>query len=294
MTPLEALVHDSLLDWLDTEGRPLGESASPLWDGEGERACPFAGSRRGRPMNTAALAQVLAHREQALAALRAASGPTAGDAWLATCALRWAPLFGPRPVPATDAATFKTVLGITRPLTSWLLLSPGSAGEPLHTLVPPGTVVDRLEHEGWLHGSRQVCAAPPERIVEAWEALVVPDTPEIDTTGALVASGLWAVLGQTRSLLRQGVLHEVPGWSPVASPQPGWPAVTHLLAARGPGSLVREVPRFEPRWARHVWVDVPPALDALVTACEQSRTLSDLDGAWAAFVHALPAAWTAT
>ncbi|MCB9673974.1 MAG: hypothetical protein H6737_02600 [Alphaproteobacteria bacterium] len=279
-----ALVDDALLDWRDVTGRWLGESAAAGWDPAPDevRPCPFAGSRRGEPMNAGALAQVTAGWSGVLAALTACSGPTAAHAWRATCRLRWAPLWAGPPVAAPTAAAFKTALGLNRPLTSWLLLAPGAASRPLAALVPPDRVVARLEAEGWLHGQHQVCAGPPGHIEAAWAALCAsrPPDPHPADDAALVVSALWAVLGATRRLLRDGVLHEVPGWSPVATPRADWPESARLLLARGPGALVREVPHFEPAWALHVWEAVPPPLAALVDRCERAPCLADLDAAW--------------
>ena len=138
MTPAErfdAFLHDHLLDWPDTEGRWLGETAAAGFRTAEEDVapCPYAGRAGG--MNAAALRQVNRHWPTVLDTLGAWSGPTAGAAWRATCRGRWAPLWHARPLPGPVAATFKTALGLHRPLTAWLLASPGAAAAPLHDLV---------------------------------------------------------------------------------------------------------------------------------------------------------------
>jgi len=289
---LEAFVEDAALDWLDETGRPLGERASAHWDGvvaRGEGAlatCPYADRRRGSPMNVSALAQVQRHWPAVLDALSAHGGPTAAAAWRATCRLRWSPLWGPRPVPSVVAATFKTALGLNRPLTAWLLQHPGAAAEPLHQLIDPQELLVRLDAEGWLHGQHLVCSAPPGMLRASWTALHSDHRAQPHPADAAVAwvCGLWAVLGATRRLLRRGVLDEVPGWSPVADPRPDWPLVARWLGARGPGALVREVARFPPRLVLRLWDDEPPALVTLVDEAERADTLRGLDEAWARYL----------
>ena len=281
---LQQLIDDALLDWRDTEGRLLGERHGVGFGDEGHRPCPYGDSRRGRPMNRAAWGQVVRYWEGAVAALRAHGGPTAAHAWRACCRLRWAPLWGPQPVPVEDAVAFKTALGLERPLSSWLLLEPGAARRPLHALCAPNALVERLDAEGWLHGQASVCPATARHLVQAWEALSQPAPPFVHRAdrSALWVSGLWAVLGATRRVLRDG--GGPSGWSPALGAAPGAPRVLHLLCARGPGLLVREVPRFEPRWALHVWDEAPDALLALVDRCEAATGLPALDAAWASFV----------
>ena len=288
MTPAErfdAFLHDHLLDWPDTEGRWLGETAAAGFRTAEEDVapCPYAGRAGG--MNAAALRQVNRHWPTVLDTLGAWSGPTAGAAWRATCRGRWAPLWHARPLPGPVAATFKTALGLHRPLTAWLLASPGAAAAPLHDLVAPDALPGRLLDEGWLHGQHLVCSAPPRQLVAAWQALARPTPAELHPadTAAVWVSGLWAVLGQTRELLRRGVLHEVPGWSPVASPHPDWPCVARWLGARGPGALVREVPRFDPAWSLRLWDVPPPPLVQLVEAATAATSLRALDEAWSAY-----------
>lgn len=249
-------------------------------------------------MNATAYAQVEAHWPAVLAALGEATGPTASDAWRATCRLRWLPLGLPDPVSEETAAIFKTALGMTRPLTSWLLLAPGSAGRPLEALQPADGVLARLDEEGWLQGAQQVCAGPPGRILEAWTALSAPTSTTATTTNSKLPRAalaradratdlvvcLWAILGATREVLREGRWDEAPDWAPAGPVRPSWPEVLRLLRLDGPGALVREVPRFEPEWALHVYVSPPDWVAEAVRGARRAMSsrspLADLDLVW--------------
>jgi len=289
------LVEDGILDRCDTAGRPLGEQASSRISEVSTKliSCPFHDERRGGQMNTTAYRQVEAHWPAVIAAFREATGPTASHAWRATCRLRWLPLGLPDPLDEQTAAIFKTALGMARPLTSWLLLNPGSASRPLGELMPASAFLERLDEEGWLLGSRQVCAGPPARILEAFVALSEPsetsDLPAEALAGADRATDLivclWALLGATREVLREGRWDEAPDWSPAGTVNPSWPEVLRLLRLDGPGALVREVPRFEPEWALHVY-EAPPTVVA-----EAVRSARKAIGSEAPFA-ALDSAWT--
>jgi len=250
-------------------------------------------------MNATAYAQVEAHWPFILESLRAATGPSAADAFRATCRLRWLALALPAPLEVPVAATFKTALGLNRPLTSWLLLAPGAASRPLQELVSSAELLERLDREGWLLGSRQVCAGPPGRIREAWDALSDPRDADTLPADALAVAdratdlvvSLWAILGATREALRAGHGEEAPTWSPVGPVSEDWPQVLRLLRMEGPGALVREVPRFEPEWALHVY-DRPPApvedaVRGARDALARPTPLAALDVVWDACVRQL-------
>lgn len=245
-------------------------------------------------MSLTAWQQVDRHWPAVIAALREATGPTAGDAWRATCRLRWLVLGLPDPVSEQTAACFKTALGLNRPLGAWLLLDHGAAARPLAEVAPPDRLMDRLDAEGWLVGAHQVCAGPPARIVEAWTALCDPaGTGDLPADALALADeatdlviALWAVLGATRQVLRDGRLDEAPTWSPAGPVDPGWPIALRLLRSDGPGALVRELPRFEPEWALHVLAEPPDHLAVAVAAVRQAlgsdRPLRALGDLWTA------------
>jgi hypothetical protein len=275
---LAAVIQDRILDLPDADGRYLGESHATVGVRLDPVPCPHADTRQGRPMHRAPWRQVAPHLDAVMRLLTDHSGPTAAHAWRACCRLRWAPLWGTLPVPALASAAHKTALGLERPLSSWLLLHPGAAARPLHELVSVEDVARRLDDEGWLHGRQSVCPAPPSVLTRAWAALEATRAPAPHPADIVAPwiSGLWAILGATRGLLRDG-----------APDTDGAAEVLALLDAGGPGALVREVPVFEPRWALHVWEVPPGPLLALVDACEAAKRLSDLDAAWFAYLRAV-------
>lgn len=302
---LDALLDDTFPWRRDTEGRPLAESAAPV-----ERqaptelvACPFAGHRRGEPMNRSAWGQVARGLDAALAELVDGAGPTAADAWMSASRLRWQGLSYAEPVPLEVAVAYKLAVGLQRPLTSWLLLNPGAADRPLAALVSPEHIVQRLEDEGWLHGAQQVCPAPPAKIERAWRALCEATRPptrlrpalRVAEDAAALVVGAWAVLGATRQVLLEGRLHELPPTWRLGTPPPSdGPEVLHLLLRPGPTALVREVPRFDPAWALHVYRRdaAPPAVAQAVTdahaAVAAPLPFAALDAAWDELRGALP------
>lgn len=295
MNLLERLLDDRVLEILDTEGRRLGEQAASDPPPTELRVCPWSGARQGGEMNVTAWKQVRRHWPGVLSTLSRAAGPTAADVWRGLGVLRWQPLGMDEPVSAEVAATFKTALGLQRPLTSWLLLDPSLAAGPIAAVCPEDQLLERLSEEGWLLGHRQVCAGPPERIVEAWRALGQPATDglgdtELGDSCVDLVVGAWAILGATRQVIVEGRLREAPGWSAAGQLAPGLPEVLGRLRARGPTALVREVPRFEPEWARHVYSEVPERVEAAVVASREalgsSTPLAALDRVW----HALSAA----
>ncbi len=311
---LDELLDDTFPWRHDVDGRPLAEGAAPAHKAAPTELvrCPFSGSRAGEPMNRTAWGQVARHGDAADAMLAAGSGPTAADAWLCTSRLRWRGLFHSEPVPRSVAIGYKLALGLQRPLTSWLLLTPGAADRPLEELMAPDEVFARLEAEGWLHGATQVCPAPPARIEAAWRSLcgatgqyeaVEPDMVGAERATALVV-GAWAVLGATREVLRAGRLHELPNTWRLGTPPPlDGPEVLTLLLRRGPTALVREVPRFEPEWALHVYGEerAPAAVAAAVSearsAVGEPEPFWALDQVWSKLKAAAPRGgarrWTA-
>lgn len=239
-------------------------------------------------MNGAALAQVMGAWPEVLATLQAHGGPTAAHAWRACCRLRWGPLWGEPPVSEPVAAVFKTVLGLQRPLTAWLMLHPGAAARPLPDLVG-GALAERLDQEGWLHGQVQVCAGPMGRIREAWLALHQPGPPEPDRAevAAWWVAGLWVVLANARRCVRED---RVPrDWAWTGAVDEHWPLSLQRLRCRGPGAWVREIEVFDPAWVLRLFEDQPSSLLRLLDACEDADP-KGLDAAFDRFLEDLDAA----
>jgi len=161
-------------DWLDTDGRPLGEQAAPIQYAacRDEVTCPYSGSRRGQPMNRAALRQLQRHWRTIQQTIRDLSVPdaTVHDAWRVSVAVTIAPLLLPRPTPARHAALYKSCIGFNQ-IFAFLLLGDASiADRPLGTLAGPDDFGTWLEREGWLHGDAQVCAGSMAQIGSLYDA----------------------------------------------------------------------------------------------------------------------------
>ena len=160
-------------DWLDTDGRPLGEIGSAHYPASTATApCPYAGVRKGNPMNLPALKQVRAHWETNLATLASLRGETVADALRAVTTVVSAPLaFGVRPVPIVVAAVHKANLGYQQTLVSLLLDSPGLAASRAAELPRGDVLLEALEQGHWLQGTVQACAGAPADIALAWDVI---------------------------------------------------------------------------------------------------------------------------
>jgi hypothetical protein len=171
---LRAWITQDQRDWLDVDGRPLGERSSPLYPSDTvEVVCPYSGARRGRPMNETARLQVLANRDAGLATLVAALPERAVAAdLLRTCtAITLAPYVHPRPTPAAVSAAYKTNLGFQQVLLALHLDTLGLAGTPVEDLPDAATLLAALEAGRWLVGQQQACAGSPGEIALAWETM---------------------------------------------------------------------------------------------------------------------------
>ena len=277
-------------DWLDTEGRPLGEIGSVHYPPSTATAsCPYAGVRKGNPMNLPALKQVRAHWETNLATLTSLRGETVADALRAVTTAVSAPLaFGVRPVPIVVAAVHKANLGYQQTLVSLLLDSPGLAAQPARDLPDGATLLAALEEGHWLQGTVQACAGAPADIALAWEVITgrlerAGSPLEIRRTSIPELLGLEvALVLRTAELLHRGVRPEGYPTGDVDR----WPLGVRLWEGqRGPwliGATAR--PGRTAESTRQLYADVPPALDAfLSTACATHEELE------AAFRAALPA-----
>jgi len=267
-------------DWLDADGRPLGEIGSAHYPASTATSpCPYAGVRKGNPMNLPALKQVRAHWETNLATLTSLRASTVADALRAVTIAVSAPLaFGVRPVPVVVAAVHKANLGYQQTLVSLLLDSPGLAASRADALPRGDVLLEALEQGHWLQGTVQACAGAPADIALAWDvitgradrtgsALEIPRTAIPELLGLEIALVL-----RTAELLHRGVR--------------GGSALGLRLweGQRGPwliGATAR--PRTADS-ARQLYAEVPPALDAfLSTKCGTHEALE------AAFQSALPA-----
>ncbi len=207
MNIARALYDHEASEWLDADGRPLGEHAEPeayARAGIREVACPYGDRRHGLPMNEAALEQVRSVWSGVLAHLRALSdGPRVHDAWRASIGALAAPLHWrsvrPGPVPVELASLFRVGLGYSQVLTAMLLADEGLADASLAELGDGGDLIDFLDAGGWLVGKVQACAGPPAMIRAGWAALQGggrPLDPGLRSVRdeAVVTAGLCAVL----------------------------------------------------------------------------------------------------
>ncbi|MEQ1565274.1 MAG: hypothetical protein ABMA64_06520 [Myxococcota bacterium] len=218
MTWAKGLVDARAVDWLDVDGRPLGEVASARYDPAATRvvACPYPDRRRGLPMNASALGQVgpvwsatLAAVRALAEALRAAAhreAPTVHDAWLIALAGISGPLRTGEPVPVATSALYKTSLGLSQITTHLLLAGDGVADTPFAELGSGAAWFDALDQGGWLLGAAQVCAGTRAMFVELGDALAgraplagAPSAPGLDLDTARVAAG--TVAGHAVELL---------------------------------------------------------------------------------------------
>jgi len=261
-------------DWLDTERRPLGEIGSAHYPASTATApCPYAGVRKGNPMNLPALKQVRSHWETNLATLTALRGETVADALRAVTTAVSAPLaFGVRPVPIVVAAVHKANLGYQQTLVSLLLDSPGLAASRAAELPRGDVLLEALEQGHWLQGTVQACAGAPADIALAWDVITgraeragspleIPPTSIPEWLGLEIALVL-----RTAEMLHRGVRPDVDR-SPLG--------MRLWEGQRGPwliGATVR--PGRTSDSARQLYADVPPALDAfLSTTCGTHEAL---------------------
>ena len=162
----EAVRAHVLRDWLDADGRPLGEHASAIHYARcrDEVPCPYPGSRHGLPMERGALRQIREHWPFVLATVAGLSpaGATVHEAWRASAAALAAPFLLPRPTPSAYAALYKTCVGLHQCLTFLLLGGEEVADLPLAELHGGSAgFAAWLEGEGWLRGAGR--SAPGRR-----------------------------------------------------------------------------------------------------------------------------------
>ena len=192
----------------DVEGRPLREGRTPpehLCPGELEyRTCPYAGSRRGKPMNAGALRQTGAHWAEigdALGALRAGhdrargtGAPGVMDVWRVSqlgSALPWFHLFRDGEVPAHAASLAKLTLGTgiwAQRMLVRMLAESWHPGE-----LTSARILELAEASGTLLGEHEVCAGGDKMLLAFFDLLVgpcsaAPASDELLAFGACYAS----------------------------------------------------------------------------------------------------------
>ena len=178
----------------DVEGRPIRESRTPpefLRDGDLElKACPYSGTRHGRPMNAGALRQTGVHWDEildALGALRAAYGPSNQllDVWRISqlaAALPWHYILRDEPCPAYAAALAKAAQGVGIWAQRLVMRAIAERWTP-----PPLTataIAELAEDSGTLVGTHEVCAGSERMLLAFFEVLA----GEVVRAGPLPAS----------------------------------------------------------------------------------------------------------
>lgn len=244
----------------DRDGRPLGESRAPASARAdvalAVKRCPYAGSRRGKPMNGSALAQVkkeLPRAKALLARLRAfhlakTGGPLDATAlWhvgeLAVALPAYLALRREAPVAdgALDpafAALAKAMAGVNLTLQHVALASllPGAP-----EVFSPASLVSLAEAHGHLVGEAEVCAAPSALIEGVLEVLIdggsegaagVPPMPDL----AVVAPLAGAVVDFALAHVALTVAQRCAGAAPT-SPLACRPIVQRLAAAIATGTI---------------------------------------------------------
>ncbi len=274
---LDAWITQVHRDWLDVEGRPLGEAASPLYPADTvEVICPYSGARRGKVMNETARLQVVAHRDAGLATLAAAlpSDAVGADLLRVCTAMIVAPLQHPRPTPAAVSSAYKTNLGFQQILLSLALDTPAFAATPLGALPDAATLLAALDEGRWLVGQRQVCAGAPGDIAYAWEVMCRRREPP-EATPFAISDGHWAIgataltvalVLRTAALLAAGDRTGLPGYGTAAPDVDRWPLGARLWQ-RPPApwviaALARRV--RPPESVTQLFVAVPDAVAAFL------------------------------
>jgi len=285
----------ALRDWQDTDGRPLGERASPLYPADTRRvACPYSGGRAGLPMNVTALAQVRPHRDHNLAMLAAACGPNPTVAGLlrACSALVAAPVVcrmeAPgAPIPVEVAALYKTTIGFHQLLVSLLLDTEGLAALPAAELDDSDALLAALEGGGWLVGTVEVCAGAPADFAATWDVLTgrrappaVAPAPAPLGPWAVEATGLAvALVLATADLLTAGNREGLDGFGAVGAPVASWPLGARLWRDRPTPWLVAATARADrtASQAAHLFEAAPAPVARFLAEAPRARDHRELE-----------------
>jgi hypothetical protein len=293
VSALEVWIEQTHRDWLDVDGRPLGEIASRLYPSDTiEVVCPYSGARRGKPMNESARRQVVAHRDAGLATLAGALSDTAtGADLLRVCtAMIVAPLHHERPTPAAVASAYKTNLGFQQTLLSLCLDTPEVATTPVRDLPDAATLLAALEAGNWLVGQRQACAGSPGDIALAWEIMcrrrAPPDVPGFritDGRAALTVTALVvALVLATQERLNAGDREGLVGYGTDHADRDRWPLGARLWKARPAPWLVAATARPDrpATSVRRLFRDVPPEIDRFLAAISRAGSHLELEQAF--------------
>jgi hypothetical protein len=183
----------------DVEDRPLREGRTPgefLRAGDIEyKACPYAGGRLGKPMNTSALRQTSAHWDEicdALAVLRSGYAaartyaPDLMDLWRVSqlgSALPWWFLFRQGSVPAYAAALAKATQGVGIWAQQQLVRTLTSTWQPPE--LTARSIAELAEASGTLVGVTEVCAGSDKMLARFFEVYVDGSPGTIELAGAI-------------------------------------------------------------------------------------------------------------
>ena len=170
---IDTLCFDFTQDLCDTQGRPLGESASVHYSNVDtkEVQCPYRDGRQHQIMNQTALEQVAIHWEDICANSGFLLGeqPSIYQAWKLCYLASIAPniyhsLYPHRSIPVFLSAYYKTVLGFSQVLSFLMMAHDGIAERSLRELGDEKTFLQWLDAQNWLHGQKQVCSGSPQMI----------------------------------------------------------------------------------------------------------------------------------
>lgn len=262
----------------DADDRPLCEVRTPpehLRPGDLiHRACPYPGSRHGRPMNVAALAQMSSHWDDvvdALAVLRtryAAARPEAApellDVWRVSqfaASLPWFFLLRrDQPIPGFAAALAKATQGVG--LWAQRILVERLAGGPAPAMTA-AAIAASAEATGLLVGEVEACAGSEAMIRRFLEALLTGrPRAEGPAVAALAAAGdeverfaahytnlklVWWLLALARRFVYADLAAAVPAGHPLGAALvelrdgPGDPPDFFLVGPADPAAVARPV-----------------------------------------------------
>jgi hypothetical protein len=262
----------------DADDRPLCEVRTPpehLRPGDLiHRACPYPGSRHGRPMNVAALAQMSSHWDDVVdtlallrtryAAPRPEAAPELLDVWRVSqfaASLPWFFLLRrDQPIPGFAAALAKATQGVG--LWAQRILVERLAGGPAPAMTA-AAIAASAEATGLLVGEVEACAGSEAMIRRFLEALLTGHPrAEGPAVAALAAAGdeverfaahytnlklVWWLLALARRFVYADLAAAVPAGHPLGAALvelrdgPGDPPDFFLVGPADPAAVARPV-----------------------------------------------------